>query len=56
MPNKPVIRIDPDGTRTHYPSVKQAPEANGIGMSQISTACLFEWKCHGFYWRKAGEA
>lgn len=52
MPNKPVIRIDPDGAETHYPSVKAASEATGIGMSQITTACLFGWKCHGFYWRK----
>lgn len=52
MPNKPVIRTDPTGTETRYPSVKAASEANGIGMSQITTACLFEWECHGYFWRK----
>ena len=52
MPNEPVIRIDPDGTETRYPSIKDASESTGIGMPQITRAYLFEWKCHGFYWQK----
>lgn len=52
MNKQPVIRTDATGTETRYPSVKEAALSIGIGSSQITKACLFGRKCHGYYWRK----
>lgn len=54
MPNKqPVVSINAvTGAETRYPTVKAASESTGVGSSQITKACLFGRKCHGYYWRK----
>lgn len=57
MPNKPftpVISTDAiTGTETRYPSMKEAAAAVGVCPAQISTACVTDNRCHGYYWRKA---
>lgn len=51
----PVVSISPDGTVTHYPSIKEAAKAIGTSTSFISQAVNFGHKCHGMVWKKERE-
>ena len=50
-----VVSISPDGTVTHYPSIKEAAKAIGTSTSFISQAVNFGKQCRGMMWKKAGE-
>lgn len=56
MPRKiPVVLINPDGTRTRYPSITEAAEANHTCVSQVYRAVNFGQKVHGMMWEKDGD-
>lgn len=50
-----VVSISPDGTVTHYPSIKEAAKVIGTSTSFISQAVNFGKPCRGMVWKKAGE-
>lgn len=48
----PVVSIGPDETRTRYASMKEAAQAIGANVSQISKAVNFGDKVHGMKWER----
>lgn len=46
----PVVSIAPDGTRTRYPSIKEAAEAIGTCYSMVWRAANFDHKLRGMDW------
>ena len=51
----PIISISPDGTVTHYPSIKEAAQAVGTSTSLIYQAVNFGHKCRGMAWKKESD-
>ena len=48
----PVVSIGQDGKRTRYASMKEAAQAIGANVSQISKAVNFGDKVHGMKWER----
>lgn len=48
----PIVSISPDGTVTHYPSIKEATQQTGINGGILSRVANFGKVWHGLKWMR----
>lgn len=51
----PVVGTGPDGETVRFDSLKEAADWLGVQSSQISNAMKYNFRCHGYTWRKETE-